>query len=52
MSPAIEFVVGIVKAWEFPDRPTVRPVMPVSKEIPEVVTARSNEVKDDALLAG
>jgi hypothetical protein len=52
MSPAIELVVGIVKAWEFPDRPTVRPVMPVSKEIPEVVTARSNEVKDDALLAG
>jgi hypothetical protein len=52
MSPAIEFVVGIVRFWEFPDRPTVKPVTPVSRDIPEVVTARSNEVKDDALLAG
>ena len=52
MSPAIEFVVGMVRAWEFPDRPTVRPAIPVSKDIPEVVTARSNDVIDDPLLAG
>ena len=52
MSPAIELVVGIVRAWVFPDRPIVRPVIPVSRDNPDVVTALSNEVKDDALLAG
>ena len=52
MSPAIELVVGIVRAWVFPDRPIVRPVIPVSSDNPDVVTALSNEVKDDALLAG
>jgi hypothetical protein len=52
MSPAIELVVGIVRAWEFPDRPTVKPVIPESRDNPDVVTARSNEVKDEPLLAG
>ena len=52
MSPAIELVVGIVRSWEFPDRPTVRPVALESIANPKVVTARSNEVKDEPLLAG
>ena len=52
MSPAIELVVGIVRAWEFPDRPIVKPVIPVSRDTPEVVTDRSKDVIDDALLAG
>ena len=52
MSPAIELVVGIVTSWEFPDRPTVRPVVLESIASPDVVTALSKDAIDEPLLAG
>ena len=52
MFPAIELLSAMVNAWVFPDRPKVSPVVLESTVSPEVLTARSNDVNADPLLAG